>query len=76
MPDEKLTITTKPPKGEDGHQTFSIRIKEEIVAMIDEISSKTGRTRNELIGILLEYALKNYEIVQEKNKAIEEANKD
>ena len=63
MDSPKLTITTKPPRGEDGHKTFSIRIKEELVTEIEEISSKTGRTRNELIGTFLEFALKNYEIV-------------
>ena len=68
MPDEKLTITPKWPRirGEDGYKVFSIRIKEETVSEIEEISAKTGRTRNELIGILLEYALRNYEIVLDK----------
>ena len=63
MENPKLTITPKPPRGEDGYKTFSIRIKEEIVIGVEEISSKTGRTRNELIGTLLEFALNNYEIV-------------
>lgn len=63
MPDDKLTITPKQPRGEDGYKTFSIRIKEETVTEIEGISAKTGRTRNELIGTLLEYALRNYEIV-------------
>ena len=64
--DEKLTITPKQPRGEDGYKIFSIRIKEETVAEIEDISAKTGRTRNELIGTLLEYALRNYEIVLDK----------
>lgn len=63
MTDAKLTITPKPPRGEDGYKTFSIRIKDETVAEIEKIVSKTGRTRNELIGTLLDYALKNCEIV-------------
>ena len=63
MDSPKLTITTKPPRGEDGYKTFSIRVKEELVAEIEEISSKTGRTRNELIGTFLEFALKHCEIV-------------
>ena len=41
---------------------FSIRIKDEVVEKIDDISKKTNRTRNELIGILLEYAVNNCEI--------------
>ena len=58
---EKL-ILSKKLKGEDGYKTFSIRIKEETVEKIDEISSMTNRTRNELIGILLEYAIDNCEV--------------
>ena len=65
MAEDKLKITPKPPKGEDGHKTFSIRIKDEIIAELEDISSKTGRTRNELIGTLLEFALKHYEIAEE-----------
>ena len=63
MEKEKLKISKKLLRGEDGYKTFSIRIKNEIVSNIDEISKKTNRTRNELIGILLEYAVNNCEIV-------------
>ena len=45
------------PKGEDGYKTFSIRIKEDTVEKIDSIVKQTGRTRNELIGIFLDYAV-------------------
>ena len=54
MAQEPLIIR---PKGEDGYKTFSIRIKEETVDKIDEIVKQTGRTRNELIGIFLNYAI-------------------
>lgn len=59
---DKLIISSKSPKGEDGYKTFSIRIKNDIVEEIEEISCTTGRSRNELIGILLEFALDNYKI--------------
>lgn len=62
MEREKLIITPKHFRGEDGYKTFSIRIKDEIVKEIEIISEKTGRSRNELIGILLSYALARYEI--------------
>lgn len=68
MNDSELIIYTKPPKGEDGHKTFSIRIKDSIVSQIDDISIQTGRTRNELISILLEHALKNYTIMDYSKK--------
>ena len=41
----------------DGYKTFSVRIREDVVQRIDEISAQTGRSRNELIGILLEFSL-------------------
>lgn len=59
---EKLIIEKKKLKGDDGYKTFSIRIKDETVELLDNIVKETGHSRNELIGILLEYAIKNAEI--------------
>ncbi|MCI9037350.1 MAG: ribbon-helix-helix protein, CopG family [Oscillospiraceae bacterium] len=57
MSSENLVITPKRPKGDDGYKVFSIRIKEELVARMDDIATRTGRSRNELIGTFIEYAL-------------------
>ena len=59
---EKLIIKKKSLKGEDGYKTFSIRIKDETVVNLDKLSSKTNRSRNELINILLDYAINNCEV--------------
>ncbi len=59
MSKEKLVIHPKRAKGEDGYRTFSIRIKEDLVERINDISTQTGRSRNELIGKFLEYALEH-----------------
>ncbi len=59
---EKLVINRKALKGEDGYKTFSIRVKEETVLSLDELSQKTNRSRNELINLLLEYAVKHCEV--------------
>ena len=48
---EKLSIKPKKLKGNDGYKTFSIKINKITVSKIEEICSKTGHTRNELIGI-------------------------
>ena len=56
MSNDKLVIKPKHIKGDDGYRTFSIRIKEDLVVRIDEISAKSGRSRNELIGMFLEFA--------------------
>ncbi|NBK99397.1 MAG: ribbon-helix-helix protein, CopG family [Erysipelotrichia bacterium] len=57
MKDDNLVVKPKKAKGEDGYKTFSIRIKEETITKIDEVSAQTGRSRNELIGLFLEYAV-------------------
>ena len=59
---DTLIIKPKKYKGNDGYKTFSIRIKEELVKNMDSISDKTGRSRNELIGIFLEYAVNHCKI--------------
>ena len=59
---EKLIINKKTLKGEDGYKTFSIRIKEETVVNLDKLANETNRSRNELINILLDYAIENSEV--------------
>jgi len=59
---EKLIINKKDLKGEDGCRVFSIRIKEETVASLDELAKETNRSRNELINILLDYAINHCEV--------------
>ena len=59
---EKLIINKKSLKGEDGYKTFSIRIKDETVARLDKLAKETNRSRNELINILLDYAIENSEV--------------
>lgn len=61
---EKLTITRKNLKGEDGYKTFSIRIKEKTAANLDLLSKQTSRSRNELINLLLDYAIENSEVLK------------
>ena len=59
---EKLIINKKSLKGEDGYKTFSIRIKDETVLNLDKLTEQTNRSRNELINILLDYAIENSEV--------------
>lgn len=58
-----LIIPKKKLKGDDGYKVFSIRIKEETVNALDDISQQSNRSRNELINILLDYAIRNCKIV-------------
>ena len=59
---DKLIIKKKSLKGEDGYKTFSIRIKDETVTNLDKLAQETNRSRNELINILLDYAIENSEV--------------
>ena len=59
---EKLIINKKTLKGEDGYKTFSIRIKDKTVQNLEQLSEETNRSRNELINILLDYAIENCEV--------------
>ncbi len=59
---EKLIINKKNLKGEDGYKTFSVRIKDETVSKLNKLSEETNRSRNELINILLDYAIDNSEV--------------
>ena len=60
----KLHISPKRPKGDDGYKAFSIRIKTETVERVEKLAVASGRSRNELIGMLLDYALDNSEITK------------
>ena len=68
MENESLVIKPRRPNGEDGYKVFSIRIKEDIVARIDDISTQTGHSRNELISTFIEYALNRCVIEAENNE--------
>ena len=59
---EKLIINKKSFKGEDGYKVFSVRMKEEMVEKLDNMAKASNRSRNELINLLIEYAIKNSEI--------------
>ncbi len=60
----EILITKK--KGEDGHRVISVRICEETLAKLDELSKQTNRSRNELINLLLEEALKDVSVVDDQ----------
>ena len=59
---EKLIISKKPLRGEDGYKTFSIRVKEETVEALERIVAETNRSRNEIVNVLLDFAIKYAEI--------------
>ena len=44
-------------RGDDGYKIVSVRMKEEMIARLDELSAQTNRSRNELINLLLDAAM-------------------
>ena len=60
--EDKLIINKKNLKDEDGYKTFSVRIKEDTVVKLNKLSEETNRSRNELINILLDYAIDNSKV--------------
>ena len=55
---EKFVVVPK----EDKAVTMTIRIDRALQEAYNELSNKTNRSRNELIGMALQYALDNMEI--------------
>lgn len=60
--EEKLIINKKKLRGDDGYKIFSVRIKDETVNRLNKLSEETNRSRNELINILLDYAIDNSQV--------------
>lgn len=59
----KLIITPKSYTGESS--VISARLPKDMIADLDKAAKMTGRTRNEIIQMSLEFALKNMEISHE-----------
>ena len=61
----KREILISRKKGEDGHKVVSVRMRDETLARLDDLSAQTNRSRNELINLLLEKALQNVTVIDE-----------
>ena len=59
MADRKLVLKSKRLRGEDGSKVISVRMREGLITRLDNVVDQTGRSRNELFSILIEYALDN-----------------
>ena len=59
MSDKVIRINKK---GEDGYKVISVRIKEGTLKKIDDLSTESNRSRNELINIILENSVDDVEI--------------
>lgn len=56
--EKHITIKKKTPqKGDDGSTVISVRMKNELLNELEDLSIKTNRSRNELINLLLSSAI-------------------
>ena len=60
MDRKKLVIKSHRYGGETA--VISLRLPKEMLKVIDEVAATTGRTRNEILVLSMEFALENMEI--------------
>ena len=58
--ENKLVIQSQKYRGDT--TVVSMRMPKDMLSDVDEIAEKTGKTRNELLMMSIEYAIKNMEI--------------
>ena len=64
---DKLMLPKKKAfKGEDGYKSFSVRVKDRTFRNLMKVAEETNRSRNEVVGILLDYALDHVESYEEE----------
>ena len=66
MDEPRLQIERKKYTGES--VVVSLRIPKDMVKTFDEVAQMTGRTRNELMSISLEFALNHMDILQSEER--------
>lgn len=56
MGDDKFVVTTrKPAVGKSS--VISVRLPDEMLENLEKVAGKTGRTRNELVQMCIDYAM-------------------
>ena len=59
MKNEPLIIKKR---GEDGSRVITVRLKEDILASLDQLAADSNYSRNELINIILRHGIENIKI--------------
>lgn len=57
---KRLIIPSKKYRGNSS--VVSVRLPENLVSSLDEIAEKSGRTRNEIVQLCLEFAVENIDV--------------
>jgi len=61
----EFVVRLKNPTKTDSSITMTIRIDRELQQKYDELSAKSGHSRNELMTMALQYAIDNLRFVEE-----------
>lgn len=65
--EKEIKITKKAARrGDDGYKVVSVRMKEEMIERLDELSTRTNRSRNELINLLLDAAMEIVKVEEQQ----------
>jgi predicted DNA-binding protein len=62
---EKPKLQIRPKRYTEESAIMSARLPKDMIRALDAAATKTGRTRNEIVALSLEFALDNMEIAQE-----------
>ncbi len=66
--EKEIKITKKSAKrGDDGYKIVSVRMRDETIAQLDTIAGKTNCSRNEVINVLLDSAIRIVKIDEEES---------
>ena len=65
---EEIKFLLSPKRYKEETQVFSIRIPKDMLRDVDAVAQKTGRTRNEIIMMSLEFSLEHMEITDDPGK--------
>ena len=57
-----VLVIKKRIQGDDGYRVFSIRIREDLVETLEDLSRRSGHSRNELISRFIEYGISHCKI--------------
>lgn len=50
-------------RGDDGHRAVTLRMRESLFQEIEKIAVQANYSRNELMNVILEYGIKNIELL-------------
>lgn len=67
MEEKKLVLSTKKFKA-DSTTIISARVPTDLIKKIEDLAKRTNRNRNEMVQILLSYAVDNAVVEEEENK--------